>query len=680
MMISLNSRKNLFNISIVLRKFINGELFSEKKYDNFKIFNYYIIVNYHILQKIIQNFIDVKIPTKLELLLNQFYNNENFSLDNCTRKSSEINYDYFKENSSEFMQHDSICFNIPQFFLFFDIVDNNRNIFIIEDSSFAKIFNDVSKYVESTLINRDNKNYYVIIKENYSEEEKKLLFDNEKMIGLSKAKSQEELLFKLKFCITYLLSKLEIIPQWDWAQGNYNTIEIFTLINKYLKVYKKNDTIQLVPLKWYSNFILKNLKLIDDKYKENDYELLYKEIKEEVYSLIEKLKKLNEFLTVNIRTKFVLIENRKKNYEKELIEMEKSKLNIMVLLFIESAEINVCYIETKEYNGIQNCAIAPKKKIPKNSFVLSNIKYCPHNQSLKSEFQNKRTSPLNNYHCKNIKDFALRFSEFQNFISEEIVNFYFGEDNLEKKNDDDIKRHDLNENIIVITKSPKDILNIYMNYVSKILKNHPIFNKNYINEIDFEEIKFEKNEEGDEEKALKLIWSYILQILCNKIYDSKPLAFDDLFKIRCFSLSSFVKPKQLKLSSELCDEQLLNKIRYHLKKMDRKRTPWSMNEEFSIAVQLISSLFKFYLNQSQVEADDLLLFIIYSIISMKPQRIIFNICFCQYFLSGSEELGNIGYNMIQGQSSINYINGLKPEQLGITGEEFNKHLSKIKFQ
>ena len=694
MMISLNSRKNLFNISIVLKKFINGELFSEEKYDNFKIFNKFIIENYHRLEKIIHNFIDVKLPTKIELLLNQFYNNENFSLDNCKRKSSEINYDYFKENSSEFMQHDSICFNLQQFFLFFDIVNNNKNIFIIKGSTFEKVFNDLSKYVESELISRKNKNYYLIIKENYSEEEKKLLFHTEKNIGLSKTKTPEELLFKLKFCITHLLSKLEILPQWDWVQGNYDTKEIFNLINKYLTMYKKKDTLQLVPLKWYSNFILKNLELINDKYKDNDYNLLYTEIKEDVYSLIEKLKKLNEFLTVNIRTKFDLIENRNKNYEKELIEMEKAELNIKALLFIESAEINVCYIETEQYNEIQKYAVEPKSKKEENSFVLSNVKYCPHNQLLKNESQKiKQISQLIHYHCKNIKKFAFRFSQFQNIISEEVVKYYFGSDVnpnenrsneptiSEKKNGDNIKSRDLNENIIITTKSPKDILNIYMSYVSKILKKHSIFNKKNISDDDDyeEEIKIKKRQEEDKEKALKMIWSYILQILCNKIYDSKPLDYDELFQVRCISLSSFVKPTQLKISPELCDQNLLNKIIYHLKKMDRKRTPQSMNQEFGIAVQLISSLFKFYLNQTQIEAGDLLPFIIYSIISMEPQRIIFNICFCRYFLSESELLGSIGYNMIQGQSSINYINKIDPKQLGISDEEYNKSLIKIKF-
>jgi len=119
---------------------------------------------------------------------------------------------------------------------------------------------------------------------------------------------------------------------------------------------------------------------------------------------------------------------------------------------------------------------------------------------------------------------------------------------------------------------------------------------------------------------------------------------------------------------------MLNKIKYHLKKMDKKRTPDGMNQEFSNAVQLIFSLFKFYLNQTSVEAGDLLPFIIYSMVSTKPERIVFNICFSKYFLNGIELKGNIGYNIIQAESAIKYITNLDARQLGFTEQEFNENV------
>ena len=679
MMISLDLRKTLFNVSLVLKKLINGELFYEEKYESYNIFNNYIIENYPRLNNIIKNFIDVKIPNKILLLLNKFYENENFSLENRILEPSEINYDYFKENPSEFMQHDSICFNIEQFFLLYDIVNNNKEIFIKKGTPFAKIFNNLSKYVPCFQTN--NSNYYVIIKENYSQEEKDLLFHEEKMIGLSKPKTPEELLFKLKFCITYLLSKIDFPPQSDWILGNYDTKKTFNFINNYLTIYEKKGNSKIVPLNWYSKFILNNLHLINESYKENDYELLYREIEENVHCLIDKLKELNEFLTVNIRTKFVLIENRKKNYKKELIEMEKTELNIRTLFFIESAEINVCFIDGEKYNKIQKKLIfESESQIDNNSFVLSNVKYCPHKQMQETELNKLiKNGQLSQFHCNRIKDFAIRFSLFHKIISEEIVNYYF-ESKKENKSNVNLN-DDLTGKKVIKTKSPKELLNTYMNYVSTILQKHPIFNKKsyYTNDYNSEK-KFKEKQEKDKEKVLKLIWNYILKSLCIKIYNANPLFIDEVFKIRCISLSSFVKPINLKISKEFCDENLFNKVKYHLNEMDTKRTPGGMNHEFGMAVQLISSLYNFYLNQTQTEAGDILPFIIYGIISIKPKRIIFNICFSKFFLSEQELLGSIGYNMIQAESAIKYINKLDAKELGLTEEEFNKNLSKIQFQ
>jgi hypothetical protein len=685
MIISLNTRKTLFDIILVLKKLIRGELFSEEKYEQFNIFNKYILDNYHKLKNIIHNFINVKIPEKIILLLDKYNNNEYFSLENQKRKPYEVNYDYFNENPSEFMQHDSICFNITQFFIFYDIVNSNKNIFIQSGSSFEKIFKELSKYIFQ--IERSNFNYYVIIKENYSKEEKQLLFHEEKMIGLSKSKNEKELLYKLKSCITYLLSKIEISPQWTWVNENYDTKKTFEFINTYLFISEKNDFTKKVPLYWYSKYILNNLELINQNYKKDDFQLLYNEIIDDVNTIIYKLKLLNQFLTVNISTKFVLIENRKKNFKNVLKEMEKTELNIRTLFFLESAEVNVCFLNGERYNEIQAKSLDPKEKIDIHSFVISNTKYCPHRQLVPEDYQKQdKRGNLVPYHCQKIKDFAYKFSVFHKIISEEITlsNYFFGP--LEKQttntgnNNNNIKKSDLNENIIIITKSPKDILDIYMTFVSNKIDKHPIFKINKSNIYDNENLtKLKKKQEKNKQKVIKIIWNYILKSLCIKIYESIPLEVDNAFKVKCLSFNSIIKPNNVGISKELTDENILNKIKYHLIRMDSKRTPDGMNEEFGLAVNLISSLYKFYLNENNIEAGDLLPFIIYSFISITPDRIIFNVNFSKYFLNQSELYGNIGYNMAQAESAINYIIKLDNKKIGINLQEFNNTLSHIKF-
>ena len=112
------------------------------------------------------------------------------------------------------------------------------------------------------------------------------------------------------------------------------------------------------------------------------------------------------------------------------------------------------------------------------------------------------------------------------------------------------------------------------------------------------------------------------------------------------------------------------------------RTPSGMLYEFGLGVQLINSMFIFMLNQMQAEAGELLPLIIYSIIATKPEKIIFNIKFIKFFMNQNELLGNIGYNLIQCESSIRYINSLNEKQLKMDKQEFDDRckLSLLKYE
>ena len=136
----------------------------------------------------------------------------------------------------------------------------------------------------------------------------------------------------------------------------------------------------------------------------------------------------------------------------------------------------------------------------------------------------------------------------------------------------------------------------------------------------------------------------------------------------------FVEPKNLKIPKEIVNDEILNKIKNHIKRIDELRTPGEMIEEFGIVVQLINLLYIFFLNQVNTEAGDLLPIIIYCIISACPKRMKFNINFSKFFLNEKELLGGIGYNITQAESSINFIEKLKAEQIGLSQEEFNKKL------
>ena len=666
MMISLETRKNLSQISIVLTKLIRGELFYEEKYDNFKIFNQFIIHTYKNIHKIILNFIDVKLPEKIMLLLNKFYNSEDFSLENIERKPSEINYDYFEENPNDFMQHSSICFSGKHLLLLYLIVFSKKELFI-KDKDFEKIFNEVSNFITNENLSKNDNEYFVVIKEHFRDNKRELLYHKEKFIGVSKAKNQDELLYQLKFSITYLLSKIDVFSNWSWVKGDYDTKKTFDFINKYLIV---NQRKKIFPLNWYSKFILNNLELIDKKYIDNDYSLLYEEIKEDVNNLIELLKQINEFLTVNITTKFFLIEKKKKCFKQELENMKKTELNIKTLLFVEKEKIQVCLMNGENYNKIQKKFFLTKEEIKKNLIIISNKDCCPHKKLDHEDYQMlKKSGELSKFHCNSIKKFTHNFRKLHKYITDEIMNNSFDVEMKMTSTFSKNKDNDLNDNNGCSTISPKEILNFYMKVLSQKIEKSSMFN--YCN-------KDLKSLENEKKNIIKIIWNYILKSLCVKIYDFSPLNMDQDFTLKCKLYNQLVKPSFLKISDILSDINILQYIKYHIGKMEEKRTPDGMNQEFGKAVELIVSLYKFYYDQKEIEAGDLLPIIIYCILLSEPKRMIFNINFTQFFLSANELLGNIGYNMTQADVAITYIKNLNPSLLGISNEEFNKAALKIK--
>jgi hypothetical protein len=645
-------------------------LFDKENFGSYHIFNTFIIESYRKLKTIVDNIIsNVKIPERLLALSNDFYAKENFSLENLHRSNSETKYEYFDENPHDFMQHKSICFNVEQLFTFFDIVDNNQNLFIESSSPLEKIYNKLSIYIP--YIKKENQTYYVIIDENYNDDNKELLSHEEKVIGLDKSKKSGSLFTKLKFCITHLLSKMEI-PNAVWVKESYDTITTFKRIHKYLTTYERK---KFLPLSWYSHFILDNLKNIDKKYKAKDYNSLYDEINNDITNLLKKLIKLNEFLTVNITTKFFLIENRKNNYKKELENIKKIDLNIKALLFIEFADIDICIM-----NGEQHCQIEKliidktNRPVNKNNYVICSTIYCCHN-NLKEEELNilKRNGHIAQCHFNKIKDFADIFSRFHKEITEELLNLTLIQDHQNNNSLKEKKAYNLNDKAKIITNSPKQILDVYMNYISYKILGFQIYDSDYF------EINNSEEDKKNKDKIIEIIWNYILKSLYIKIYEFPPLVIDDTFNLKCFTLSSFIKPSHLKIANELCDKRISSMLQQHLKNMDNRRTPDGVNEEFRIVVQTIYTLYKFFLNQNKVEVKDLLNLIIYNIINAKPHRMIFNFNFSKVFFDKNEVLGNVSYKMNEIGKAIESIQKLDGPSLGITSEEFNTIISQVKF-
>ena len=652
--ISFSTRKNLFNIYLVLKHLIKGELFNSEKQANLILFNKFILENYHRINKIIEKLIDVKIPEKLDKLSKQFYSSEDFVLDNSKRTENEINYDYFKENPSDFMQHKSICFTANELNILFNIVDENQNEFIIPGTEFQKIFDTVSYSI--SMIKR--KPYYVIINDEYSQQAKELLKNKETVKPLGNAKTNEEISENLIYCISYLISNLDILPHWDWVNdSNYKTLETFEFINQYLNSYESIDNYHSgsVPLNWYSLYIINNLNSIKETYSLNDYKLLYEDIESKVITQHKKLSKLNEFLTVNITAKFLLIDNKIKIFEEELKNVRNTFVNIKTLQLMDSKEFSTYLTNVDEL---------PKKEVPlealnnltgRKNLIIQKEGLIQDKDSSKKKYEIPKE-----YHCLNIKHFIFQLlNRFSKNINDEIKSISFINESTKKNSSENFESNKETKLKNILDKYLDDIYDYLIqkrifqsksNSSDNDNENKITINPNDINNEEQKEINLRP-----EDIAKNSLMNYILKCLHIKILSIENTSKEDIeFNKKCIEQEN-ITLKDLKIPEEIYDESIFEKIISHIKRMDDLRTPEEMLKEFELAIQFIISLFSFMLDKKEVSSDDLIPVLIYIIIKAKPKRMFFNIKFINYFFDEKYKKGKNNYYIIQAISSLNYI-------------------------
>ena len=693
--LGMQTRRNLINIYLVFKNLVKGELFNYEQNINMVVFNKFIIDNYYRINNIIDKILDVEIPEKLKRLSEQFYKNNDFILDNSKRSEEEINYDYFKENPNDFMQHKSICFSLKELYLFYNIVKRNKDFFYEKGKPLEKIFNSLYKFISSQQ-DIDN-HYYVIISDNYNKEAKELLFHKEETKPLGTAKTKEEIIQNLHYCISFLIGKMEILPHWEWVVQNYKTEDTFENINEYLNSYEEinilcNDSI---PLNWYSLYIINNLKNVSSNEAMNDYQLLYDDIEKQIREQLKRLSRLNEFLTVNMTNKFLLIDNKIKIFEEELENVKNTFINIKALQFMDYKDSNdlLCSLANIEELNNKGCDINKFEYTGKKNIILQKETYRPNKNDKNKKKEKVEDIPSHlGFFCYSISEFKYRFMSYYKNIYKEIREF---KENKNKRSSNIGNGNEENN----IETNAKEVLEKYMELVLNSLERNRVFDFPIEIDLDLniEQLRIKNkresilkvtNEETDEEeeqpkdiptqfreKAQNSILNHILKSLCVKCYfERKILKEDENFYKKCVSLS-WVKPENLYIPEDIIDEFILNNIIEHMKKMDEMRTPEGMLNEFGFAVQMINSSYIF-MTVKPAEANDLLPIIIYSIIKARPQRMIFNIRFIEFFFDNKDLKGALGYNLIQAKSSIAFINdSINGKSFGISEEEFQKRCS-----
>ena len=673
MIISLTTRKNCYNIYLVLKNYIRGEFFTGENNPTLTVFNSFIFDGVSKINNFIEEVIKVKLPPKLEKLAEEFYRDSSFKLDNSNRDRSLIDYDYFEENPNDFMQHQSICFKMEELVEFIRVVGENPEKFNLPNEiEFVKAFNklnDFREHFEKKIGNQNGKEYYVIINDNYTPEKKELLDTKEKILPL-KANNEQGYVKEIKYGISLLLSKMELRPHCDWVTDNFDTKKCFESIYKITSCYEQNtlDSFGRAPLYWYALYIKNHLNNLPSNYKENDFKLLYDELVMETKKKMDSLKELNDFLTIQITSKFYCLEQKIKITKETLELIRQTELNIRTLKFIEKEQIEVCVInkdkaheleekENKE-KGNKFCNMLAGSK----DLILSSTKTCVH-----AKLINIRN--LNEHHFNTVR-------EFSDFFSHCI----------------DIHKEISEETQGNPTKA-KEVLNQYMEFVKEVaIQSHTLQyndeteknnetqmrdsyqenNLDFARETIVPENKTVQPTQGDLyiKKALQAIRNYILKQFCSVIYDEMPCMDDLGFSTTTLKYGWIDPVKHLDIPICVFDTNIFDLIKAHFIKMDILLTPEEKLDEFNTAVQMINSLYTFTMNKDRAEAGDMLPFIIYGIIKARPMRIRWSCRFIKFFMDESEKFGNNGYNLTQIESSIDFIRKIDENTVHLSSSEF----------
>ena len=654
MIISINTRKTLSDIYEVCKKLIRGELFTNN--DNncyFVIFNKFIINNIQRINDIIEKIIHIKPSGKLLDLSEQFYSREDFDLKKLKRNEWEINYKYLEENKNDFTQHKSICFSIKDLFLFYHIVEKNIEYFKEIKKSFDEITGKTKLEIDKTFDNI----YFIITNDEYAREVNDLLNHDENKLSLIKVKNMENL-FKIKSCIEYVLNNVDISPNWKWVSDNWDTYKTFQFIHNYLTTYNLDSRNYLknkeskIPLSWYSLYIINNINKLKGNYAINDFKMLYDNLESEINSQLKKLRKLNNFLTINMRTKFILIDRKIKIFNQELENVQKTELSLKTFQFIENTKIRVCLttindlFEISKYiqNFYDHFDLDSKNKFV---FVIrQNKTECIHKRNMDNKHYQKEKISIKKMHCKNINQFCLHFTDYYRNIFQDII----------KNNNQECDDNQKNQKMKYRQISTKDVLEIFMEHLTELIKASSIF---------------KEKTDIDIKNSLSMIRNYILKNIYIKVNQNDFDEKDKQFRILCKKLA-WIKPENLEIQKGVFNSSLLKKVEYHIKKMDDLSNPNNMLEQLNKGVQLVNSMFSFMLNQTLVEPGELLKLIIYGIINLKPKKLNFSINFIKYFMDENQKKENIGFNLIRAESSMNYIQSLSGAKLKMDEQEFDK--------
>ena len=669
---SQKTKKCLDIVIDVLAKANSGTLYNTYTDPEKTIFNQYLIEIIPTLNKFYEKIIDVQLPKVMNDLINEttqkMENNNSRKIFNFRHKKQIVPeqgdnsktpdnnqmppplFNYFKENSDEILHLQSICFSTEDILFLTELIGRNLKKFsdLPKYKFFCKTYQRIigeNELLKNLIIEQNEQDkstrkvYFIIFKEEINEKLANLLQKKKKDRSTFESSEQDSDLIckRIKFCIKIILKGLNLLNNKDFAYLNFakSTDKFFSALKYTLdELGEYSELSNIIPLKWYAQYIYNYKKELSDNYQRNDFNELYEEIYTEEANILNELKSLSSIVItrdgMNLRCAEKVIEKA----EYELKILEEAKKYIQIEKFIDNEKIEACITLNEDFLIKQKANIKPFP-LP---FFINDMKNCTHKENTNEKIPN---------HIYNIRDFISLFP----------IKFD-SKDNKEKQHNR-LRFSKIFQKDISLGERKyhsNKIIENYMELVKKQIKDPS--NKKYFGDIKDNEVK----------EILGKIENYILRRVYKYIYPTTQSQTDDRFYEYTRKLE-WIKPEHLEIK-KLYVNQLKFAEKY-IKQIDKAHTVVDKIDCINNAYVTMNNTVKFISGKNEdAGQDELTPLFQYILIKSQPEFLFTNINYIKSLLSEADLLGPKGFYVSQMESASSFIFNINYSQLKMDKDEF----------
>ena len=318
-MISPETVDNIKIVSQIISRICSGKLFNQKENNgNYTPFNKLLLEKMAHVYKFYENIEEVSLPDFLEEIIEKKIDDKSVKFIDepikhretcfCIEELYSIFINISKNKDKLFKDEETKTLS-----KIFDKIDKKSNMKIIEDIMHEKIYENIDedktehkkndkkkdkKKDKKDTKNKEIKRYFLITDLILNEENSHVFkFNKEKpMFQIKEIKNSETKedidnnnIIKVKNIICTILYYLREINLVDFNFNSNHLTDTSKIFGEIRKLMKSSYFVleESIPYEWYVNTLLQYIGKLPKKYIENDYELLYDELKNDVIKCIK---------------------------------------------------------------------------------------------------------------------------------------------------------------------------------------------------------------------------------------------------------------------------------------------------------------------------------------------------------------------------------------------------------